>query len=42
MYKLGYYYLHGIIVDVDKKRAFDLYKEAAEGGNNDAQKSFAL
>jgi TPR repeat protein len=30
---LRYYFLHGIIVDVEKEKAFNLYKEAVEGGN---------
>ncbi|RIA93124.1 hypothetical protein C1645_819855, partial [Glomus cerebriforme] len=33
-YKVGNYFLHGIIVDIDKEKAFNLYKEAAEGGNS--------
>ncbi|CAB4393359.1 unnamed protein product [Rhizophagus irregularis] len=35
-YKLAYYFLHGIIVDVDIEKAFNLYKKAAEGGINEA------
>ena len=41
-YKLGYYYDHGIGVDIDKGKAFEFYKAAAEGGSNYAQKSLAL
>ena len=40
-YKVGYYYDHGIVVEVDKERALDLYKMAAKEGNNNAQKSLA-
>ncbi|EXX77275.1 Skt5p [Rhizophagus irregularis DAOM 197198w] len=40
-YKLGYYFLHGIIVDIDKEKAFMLLKESAEGGNDDAKKILA-
>ena len=40
-YKVGHYYDHGIVVDVDKGRAFDLYKIAAKEGNSNAQKSLA-
>src|SRR5688572_21582149 len=42
MYKLGYYYLYGIIVDSDKKKALDLYKKAAKGGNNNVHKGLVL
>ncbi len=35
------YYDNGIVVDVDKEKAFDLYKIAANKGNSNAQKSIA-
>ena len=34
------YYDHGIVVDVDKEKAFGLYQLAAQGGSGKAQKSF--
>ena len=34
--------IHGIVVYIDKKKAFDLYKLAAEEGNIEAQKSLAF
>src|SRR2546430_16962515 len=41
-YKAGYFYDHGIGVDIDKKKAFDFYQLAAKEENCDAQKSLAL
>ncbi|UZO02429.1 uncharacterized protein OCT59_020910 [Rhizophagus irregularis] len=38
-YKLGNIYCHGY--EIDKEKAFDLYKFAAEGGNIDAQLALA-
>ena len=38
---LGYFYDNGIVVDINKEKAFELYKMAAEKGNVDAQKSLA-
>ncbi len=38
IYKLDYCYNHGIGTDIDKKKAFDLYKVAAKEGNDNAQK----
>ncbi|CAI2189859.1 16664_t:CDS:1, partial [Funneliformis geosporum] len=40
-YKVGYFYEHGIVVDANKKMAFELYKIAAKGNDNNAQKSLA-
>ncbi|CAI2194971.1 12736_t:CDS:1, partial [Funneliformis geosporum] len=40
-YKVGYFYEHGIVVDANKKRAFELYKIAAKGNDNNAQKRLA-
>ena len=40
-YKVGYFYDHGIEVDIDKERAFYLYEAAAKEENCDAQRSLA-
>ncbi|CAI2169504.1 18939_t:CDS:2 [Funneliformis geosporum] len=40
-YKVGYYYEHGIVVNINKDKAFELYKIAAKGDNNNAQKRLA-
>ncbi|GBB90818.1 hypothetical protein RclHR1_01790025 [Rhizophagus clarus] len=41
-YKVGNYFFDGIIVDVNKEKAYNLYREAAEGGNCDAKNCLAL
>ncbi|RIA85895.1 hypothetical protein C1645_830123 [Glomus cerebriforme] len=40
-YKLGCIYDHGIEIDIDNEKAFELYKIAAKRGNFDAQKCLA-
>jgi TPR repeat protein len=36
-YKLGYLYEHGLVVEKNDEEAFELYQQAAEQGNDEAQ-----
>jgi TPR repeat protein len=40
--KLGYYYTKGIGTEINKSKAFELYKVATEKGNNKAPYSLSM